>query len=301
MPRSKPKLVSPAPENASGEAGPVAAPTAQRTTWLEDKQLSFYVLLALTGGAVYLTYIISRPFLNALFVALIMAIAVFPLHKWFVRRIRNTYVAALITTTLAVLLILVPLVFVSARLVAEATNIYSSVLRPLGNPSTWPRRLDPLIEKAVRETGVPAEQLKAGINTRTRELGTWVLGFAASFGRSFARQLTTVGLASVFLFSLLRSGDEFRVGALSMLPLSPHRARELAVAVSQGIIADNFLAAPKRRKRESTPARRQRKADRKETPQWSPTGKVSATQPARSQLHQGNLCSISDSYVGMSW
>jgi len=224
----------------NSEAEPNAGPPVQASRWVEDKQLSIFVLLALTVGALYLTYRIFRPFLSVLFVALVLAIGLSPVHRWVRRHIRSRNAAALITTTLAISIILLPFILLTARLVTEATSINSSVLEPLGNAAAWPRRLDPLLQKAANETGLPAQRLRTEIATRVRELGAWFVHSKAGFGRAFVDNMKTIALGCVFLFPLLRGSDEFRLAALSMLPLSPQRARELAFAVNQAIIADIY-------------------------------------------------------------
>jgi len=144
MHSGKPKLVKPTPDPVSpvetspadAEVNRVATPTTRLSGW-QDRRVSYQTLLFLTAGVAYLMYITFRPFLKAVFVALIMAIIFFPLHKRFGRMFRNTNIAALFTTVLAILLILVPFVLINVRLAVEATNIYSSVLQPLGNTATW--------------------------------------------------------------------------------------------------------------------------------------------------------------------
>jgi len=222
------------------EAEPNAGLPVQPSGWMEDKQLSILVLLVLTAGALYLTYRIFRPFLSVLFVALVLAIGLAPVHRWIRRHIRSRNAAALITTTLAILIILLPFILLSARLVSEATRISSSVVQPLGNAAAWPRRLDPLLQKAANETGLPAQRLRTEIATRVRELGAWLVRSNAGFARAFVDNMKTIALGCIFLFPLLRGSDEFRVAAVSMLPLSPQRARELALAVNQAIIADIY-------------------------------------------------------------
>jgi predicted PurR-regulated permease PerM len=207
---------------------------------MDDKQLSFILLACLFVGALYLTYIIFRPFLAALFLALVLAITFFPLHKRIVHRVRNANAAALITTSLAIVIILVPVILVSVRLSAEIINIYRSVLQPLGSPAGWPDRLDPLIEQAAERTGVPAGQLKADITLRMSAVGSWLLGFASSLGGRFAQQMMTTALAFTFLFSILRDSDDFQLGVVCILPLSPQRARELAATVNDAIIANIY-------------------------------------------------------------
>jgi predicted PurR-regulated permease PerM len=241
LPKPSPEEPSQA-ESAVPDGEPVDPVTrrAVLAAWIEDTQLSVYILLILTAGAIYLTYLIFRPFLKSLFVALVMTIVFFPIYKWFSQRFRSSYFAALTTTALALVIVLVPVVLISARLAAEATNVFRSVLGSAGNPATWSGRFDPFLEETARVTGIPVAALKADIALRARQLASWSFVVGTSFGRRFAQQIITIALAFVFLLPLLRNSDEFRRGALSMLPLSRQRARELATAVNQGVIADVY-------------------------------------------------------------
>lgn len=243
----KPKLVQPLRDQAplgaqitSTDSSDSATVHETSTAWMEDRELSLYVLLAITAGAIYVTYLIFRPFLTALFLAVVMAVAFFPVHKWLMERFRNTYFAALCTTVLALVIIVVPLVWIGGRLVAEGTNTYSSVLEILRDPTQWPQPLNPLLEKVADITGVPTAKLRLDATVHARQLASWLIRFGASFGRRLGQQMWTLALAFVFLLPLLQSSGEFRLGALSLLPLSRERARELSLAVYQGIIADIY-------------------------------------------------------------
>lgn len=254
----KPELVRSSPGKRAPDAEPPIANAessdpapatvlpvpVQLTAWAADQQLSFFVLASLAAGAVYLAYLIFRPFLTALFVALIVTIACYPLHKWVSRAVRNRTLAALTTTTLAVVLFLVPSFLVSAKVVTEAINVYRSVLQPLGNKSAWPSHIasswNPLIEKAADQTGMSADQLKDSITLFIRKIGRWLFGMGSSLARGFAQQIAITSLTFVIVFFFLRDTDEFRRGALAMLPLSPNRVRELATCVNQGILANIY-------------------------------------------------------------
>ena len=224
------KLVRRSPETLSSEEPVLANPAEVEpltppppppiSSWSDDRQLSLFVLLALTAIAGFLTYIIFRPFLTALVVAIVMAIAFTPPHKWIVRKVRNTDLAALLTTLLAMLLVLVPFLLVSVRLAVEANSNYRSFLNQLGNTANWPAQLNPVIEQIAEQTGMPEAQLRAEINRRAREFGARLVTLAGSVAQRFAQQMMTLLLGSVFLFSLLRSSEEFRSGAETMLPLS---------------------------------------------------------------------------------
>ena len=215
-------------------------PIVLTSAWTSDKQLSFLVLIGLTLAAAYFAYIIFQPFLTALFIAIIMAITSDPLHKWVSRRIRRRALAALATTGLVIFAVLIPITVVGAKVTIEALGNYRNMLSQMSNASTWPARLDPIIEEAAEQTGMSPVQLKAEITRRSRDLRAHLIAVAGTVAERFAQQMLMLALGAIFLYPLIRSGPELRAGALSLLPLPPERTRELAVAVNQGVIANIY-------------------------------------------------------------
>lgn len=243
----KPQLVTRSPETTTqtaikspGPVEPMQVPPLQSSAWTSDKQLSFLVLIGLTIGAAYLTYSILRPFLTSLFVAIIMAIAAAPLHKGVSRKIRNRTLAALTTTALVIFAVLIPITVVSAKLTIDAIGNYRNILGQFSNTATWPARVDPLIQQAAEQTGLPPDQLKAEIVRRARDLRAHVVAVAGTIAQRFAQQMLTLLVGALFLFPLIRSSNELRSGALDLLPLPPERIRELAIVVNQSVIANIY-------------------------------------------------------------
>ncbi len=228
------------PVKISAAVESIEAPPLQSSAWTSDKQLSFLVLIGLTIGAAYLTYLILRPFLPSLVIAIIMAIASAPLHKWVSRKIRNRTLAALATTALTIFAVLIPITVVSAKLAIDTLGNYKSILSQVSNTANWPARLDPFIEQAAEQTGLPPAQLKAEIARRARDLRTRFATGAATLAQRFAQQMMRIALGAVFLFPLLRYGHELRLGAANMLPLSPERAQELTAVIYRGVLANIY-------------------------------------------------------------
>ena len=105
----KSRLVSASQPNESPPSpGQDTAARSPLGEWLNDRQLSFIVLLLLTAASLYLTYIIFRPFLASLFLSFVLSIAFLPLHNWISRHVRSNSVAAGLTTAVVVLFVLAP-------------------------------------------------------------------------------------------------------------------------------------------------------------------------------------------------
>src|SRR5579871_1328758 len=95
---------------------------------IPGRKISYWTLLVLTAGALYLAFIIYRPFLKVLFLALVLTIAFWPIDRWISKRIRNNTARALVTTLSVVIVIMLPLLFVSLNLVSEAAATYRFVM-----------------------------------------------------------------------------------------------------------------------------------------------------------------------------
>jgi len=102
---------------------------------VQERRVSYWALLVLTAGALYIAFIIYRPFLKALFLALVLTIAFWPVHRWISKRIQSGTVRALVTTLAAILLIMLPLMLISLRLLSEAVSFYTVVSQKIG--SNW--------------------------------------------------------------------------------------------------------------------------------------------------------------------
>src|SRR5215467_3113406 len=109
-----------APEKSRLVGGSSAGSRSVAGPWLAKYKPGYVALIILALGALYAAYLIYRPFLKSLFLALVLTIAFTPVHDWIRRRVRRPTLAALITTLAVVLVIAVPLLFISRGLVSLA-------------------------------------------------------------------------------------------------------------------------------------------------------------------------------------
>lgn len=106
-----------APNTSSNDTGPVA-----HAGVLTRERVTTITLFILTAIAVYLCYRIAYPFLPALTWALALAVVARPMHLWVARRVGYRGVAAGISVTLVTLLLLAPIILLSAQLVSQAST-----------------------------------------------------------------------------------------------------------------------------------------------------------------------------------
>jgi len=100
----------------------MAEPRVARTGVLSRPRVQALVLLGATAVALYLCYLIVRPFLAALSWGLALAVVGYPIHKFICRRLPHPTLSAALTVFAIAAVIIAPLAFVAQRLVREATG-----------------------------------------------------------------------------------------------------------------------------------------------------------------------------------
>ena len=218
-----------------------ALPLTSRPS-LEDRQFCFVVLVILAAAALYIAYLVYRPFLTSLFLALVLTIAFKPLHAWIARRVRSPSAAALITEITIALFVLVPLILISIKLLAETASLYNSLSQQQWGAAAWSGHfawLSEAVHRIAQHAGIPPEQLKATITARARSFGNLLLGVVSWVGRGLAQQISSAVLTLIILFFFLRDREEYNHG-VSMLPLPPGRAQQLVAAFQQTALANSY-------------------------------------------------------------
>jgi predicted PurR-regulated permease PerM len=243
----KPELVGgsqpqePAPAKPADERATPAASGLASGPEVYDRKVSYIGLLALTAGALYLAYIVYRPFLKALFLALVLTIAFWPVYERIARRVRGGSVRALITMAAVVLLIMLPMALISIQLVSEAASLYGFVSQKVGG--SWSGHfawLNEAVDRIADSTGISAGQIRSTISTRVQGLGSWLVGMAGWAARGFAQQIGTAILTLLIMFFFLRDAEKYVRALIQLLPMPPGRVQQLASTLRTTVISNLY-------------------------------------------------------------
>ena len=158
-----------------------------------------YVVLAMTIGALLVCVLLALPFLASLTWALALAILCMPSHRWIESKIKSPSLAALISVCWIGLVVAMPAIWISARLMTEAAagavvikeKVASGEWRAIFESHAALKTLSPWIE----ELDLPGA-ISAG--------ASWTAAKAASLIRSWILQLVTTLLTFYLLFYFLR-------------------------------------------------------------------------------------------------
>lgn len=219
-----------------------------------QKIVDIALRLALIAILAYACYRIARPFLGLVLWTTLLAVMLSPMHLWLKRRARlGNAVSAVVIGLVGVLLVLVPILFVTDSLLRTALRVVAYVnehglvmpARPL-----WLERI-PLVGHTLRvRWDAAAADLPAMLQQyrpQIRQGADWLGGFAGGLAGGLATTLISLAFASVLLaygeqtyrfagaLAARITGDRPRARSLIQLTASTIRA------VVQGIVGVAFI------------------------------------------------------------
>jgi len=98
--------------------------------------ISSYVFMAFLIGVLYLFYLIIRPFLTDIFIALVIAMVFYPLYKKLLKVCKGRkIISALITIFLIILVFLVPISLLSGLITSQSFDLYQKLSNGLKDGS----------------------------------------------------------------------------------------------------------------------------------------------------------------------
>lgn len=204
-----------------------------------------YFLVTLLAGVFGLTFFIFQPFLYALILAVIFATVFSPVHKRVLSAMRESYgLASLLTTAFILIVIVVPVTFLSIQIFQEATSLYSSVVDNGGAVG-----LSNIAEEALQNLGVPF--LPAGsldFSQFVKQGLSWLIGHLGTVFSNVAKIMVGLFVLLIALYFLFKDGHNLKKSVIALSPLQDiydetiFRKLELAInSVVRGSISVSIV------------------------------------------------------------
>ncbi|HXF38217.1 MAG TPA: AI-2E family transporter [Blastocatellia bacterium] len=204
------------------------------------KRVTIIFLSAMTLAALYACYRLFQPFLEPLLSAAVIAVVFYPVHAQIQHRLRSPSLAALLSTTIVVLLLVVPAVAVILAVKGEVTDLYNLINEKTTESGGFSPYVGHLIERPMQWIGryvdLSQVDLRAWVLGRLRELSAVLV----AQGWMIVGGLTSFILNSVIaiftLFFLFREGRSMRRRLAALLPLSAEQVEKLFGGIENTII-----------------------------------------------------------------
>lgn len=209
-------------------------------------------LLGILFLSLLLTYLILRPFLDAIIFALILSLLFHPIHER-IRRIcrERRNVASLAFVGIITFLIVLPILFLSSALIKQgleslgqasewirAGNLEKALGHPkISNGITW-------IRQHVHFLNVSDQGLQGHLLQLTKGFGQFLLGHGAGLLKNVATLASHFFVMVFITFYLLRDGEKMVTRIRYLSPLQEEQENRIfsrVTAVARSAFLGNFL------------------------------------------------------------
>lgn len=195
-----------------------------------NKKVQWYFLGGISVLVATLGFLIFRPFIPSIAVAIFLALVFFPLYRKLLRLWpKKERLAAAVVVLAALVGVIVPLSFLTARLVAESRQVYAELTDVQFSQAEY---FIDTVERQI-QTILPdfALDIHAYVGSAANWAGTHISGFV--FGTMESVFLVLLG---VFLFYyFLRNGEDIKNALIELSPLPDTYDRQLVNAMKQTV------------------------------------------------------------------
>ena len=227
----------------SDSPAPIPPVQAARNDALKRKATLVFLVVATLAG-LCLCYVIARPFIEPIVFAAVMAIVFYPLHARIERRLRRPNLAALASTLLVLLMVVVPLIGLGSAVTRELTQAYQWLSEKSAEGGGWAPYA---LEKAARPLGwlgrhvdLSRVDVRSEIRSRVEEVSATVVRSVGGVLSHLTTFLFNAVISFFTLFFLFREGRRIRLSLAAVLPLDPPRVERLFTSISDTVTANVY-------------------------------------------------------------
>jgi predicted PurR-regulated permease PerM len=198
-------------------------------------------VLAATAIALYLCWLMLRPFITVLEWAAVLVIVFYPIHKRLARKIKRRGLSALLSSLLVIVILVLPFTFLTMALVNElsstARNLPAQVAQLMdpqapitGTVSKWIH--DHVTVDMARSQEFVIEQLKTA--------GAVLLGQSLGLVGNILGAIVKVFFVIITMYYLFRDGDKIVHALPGALPLDNEQSAAIIARTSQVVSASVY-------------------------------------------------------------
>jgi predicted PurR-regulated permease PerM len=205
---------------------------------------SIVFLLSLATLTLALGLVIMWPFLKPILFALALAMVFHPFHTWVCKRVNRPNVAALISTILVLLALILPALVLGRAITSELAQLYRSLN---GNGSEemsvalrWMTRGEQGINEVAHQAGLTSFDIRSSVRQQLSQGSGWLLRQVAGFLSNLTGVLVGAVVTALSLFYFLRHGTSLRDRAASIMPLTADNSGRLFRGVHDVVVGSVY-------------------------------------------------------------
>jgi predicted PurR-regulated permease PerM len=188
----------------------------------------FFALVLLTSA---IFFWMVRSFVMPIFWAAVLAILFQPVFLRLEGSLKGRRAtAALLTTLVVVLVVLIPFALIVAAMAAQALTLYRQIASgqiDVNAPLAFMERSLPRLTAVLNDFGIETVRVREGVEAAAVATTQWIAAQALLVGQNILTTSILFILMLYFLFFLFRDGDKLLHGMIRALPMGDEREAKL--------------------------------------------------------------------------
>jgi len=186
---------------------------------MDNKKLQHYFLLVLLLGVGIFAFFILRPFMYVIILALVCATIFQPIHQRIIYLLRNKHgLAALATTIVIVIIILIPFIVLGIKVFQEAQQFYSFVAKN-GGKDYFINISNSLIS-SFREYLPFGQKFSIDVDQYIEQGSIWLINHLGYIFGSTTKLLFNFFIFLIVTYYVLKDGQKLRKIIIDLSPLA---------------------------------------------------------------------------------
>jgi predicted PurR-regulated permease PerM len=187
---------------------------------------------------------IAWPFLTSFMLASILAIVINPANRWLSYRLHRLGLATFLTTFATVFLLGIILTLAGFAITKELTTTYDALSRRSLEEGGWPALVTHTVDRVIDALGprlpINKDAIRMELLDRMKAVAGYLLNHIGAAVGGVTSVLITGLLVTMFLFFLLRHGEDW-IGRLAVvIPLDPRVTASLFQTVHGSVVANVY-------------------------------------------------------------
>ena len=203
-------------------------------------QVRLIAVLAVTAVALYLCWLMLRPFVAVLAWAVVLVIVFYPVHTHLSQRIKRRSLCALLSTFLVIVAVMLPLILLTVAVTNElagAVRTLPSHMDQLSDPNSAIGRASLWIQQRL---GVEAGGFQAFLVEQLRNYGSAIVGRSVGIMGNVLSAIVKTFFVIITMYYLFRDGDKIVAALPGALPFGVEQSEALLARIRQVISASVY-------------------------------------------------------------
>jgi len=164
---------------------------------MEKEEIQKAIIGAILLGLAILTFFIARPYLITVLTSAVLGFLFYPVYTRVKKIIKNKHLAAGLVTILAILIVVIPMIFIIKNLISEAIVLYNS-----GIIDKTISYFTELLNTNIEIKNILIEASKRGINYLASNASKIIVGIPSS--------LLNIAVGIYVLYYIMINGEEIK-------------------------------------------------------------------------------------------